>query len=242
MHKTLSVLLLFSGTALAQTTGTGQYPISEKFPEAQACLIAENLAVEHAIRTKNGVVLDATQIFNCKDTDKRVDCNFEKNYELSTRGSASKIFKRTFTVTDNVCQVDVVLNVEKSKFIPINIFGSDMYRAGEYLNYQVSVPEPMYLYVVSVNRNVAHVLFPYDDFGRKPIQHNFTIPHVFRTSLPKGTKFSQEQLIFLFSEYKISLRLDQRMGYDQLQEVIKSIPVDARKVFYRNIVIKDYFN
>ena len=77
-------------------------------------------------------------------------------------------------------------------------------------------------------------------YENKPIEENFILPTVFRTYLPKGNKYSQEQLIFLFSKYKISLRLDQRMSVEQVQEMIKTIPVESRRVYYRTIAIKEF--
>lgn len=239
MKHTLALFLLSSSVA-AQTLGVGEFPISEKFLEEQACSIAENLAIENAIKNKNGIVLESTQIYNCKDTGRQADCNFEKNYEVSARGTVSQIISKSKSVIGNRCVVNVQLKVEKSKYISINIKGNDVYRAGEFLNYQISVQEPMYLYLISIYNNQAHILFPYGMYETKPIEENFILPNVFQTYLPKGNKYSQEQLIFLFSKYKISLRLDQRMNVEQIKEMIKTIPVESRRVYYRTIAIKSF--
>jgi hypothetical protein len=239
MKHTLALLLLSSSVG-AQTLGTGEFLISDRFSEEQSCSIAENLAIENAIKSKNGVVLESTQIYNCKDTNQSADCNFEKNYEVSARGTVSEIVRKSKSIIGNKCVVNVQLKVEKSKYISINIRGNDVYRAGEYLNYQISVQEPMYLYLISIYNNQAHILFPYEMYENKPIEENFILPTVFRTYLPKGNKYSQEQLIFLFSKYKISLRLDQRMSVEQVQEMIKTIPVESRRVYYRTIAIKEF--
>jgi len=222
-------------------SGLGENIINDKFNSTNACLLAEQKAIKQALDKHSGKQFKVEKKNFCYDTKEYSYCNFYKELDYSTAGTIRKIVSRTEKIENSICKVGVVLDIENlPRNIDVNVSGKNIYFENELLNFKISVNEPVFFYMFNVHRNGVEFLFPSKYYEDNKFEDDFEFPGLglrYVTTLDKGLRKNEEQIIFLFTKHQIDFdrfALDHHM----LHEIINSIPLHSRKTFTYKILIK----
>lgn len=222
-------------------TGVGEHIINSRFNVTNACMLSEQIAIKKALEKHSGKQFTVEKKNYCYDTKDYSYCNYYKEYDYTTAGTIRKIVSRKEDIKDSICRVAVVVDIEETpRPIQVNVRGKNIYFAGEELNFNIEVKEPVYFYMFNVHRNGVEFLYPSRYYEDNKFEDDFEFPGLglrYVTNLDKGVRKDEEQILLLFTKHQLDfdrVALDHHM----LHEIINSIPIHSRKTFTYNILIK----
>lgn len=226
--KTLAYLLLFPTLALGQVvSGTSTH---------SSCAIAENYAMSDALMNAKGLNVSSIHRQSCKNNN----CNFEKESELYAAGQITEVLDKKLTQSGNGCTATVYVRVSSAEVVNVQVEGKIVYRVGEPYSYRVQANEPLFMYVFVVREKNVELIYPFDyNTSVNKVKGGFelmTQKRDYAKVFGLDNNVEKNTLVFIFSKYKVDLNLH-RLNKEQVDEVIKSIPVYSRKVFYNEISI-----
>ena len=241
MKKILLLLFLCSSVnAVEVSYGSGEHKFSAPKDKRNACVLAQNKALEDALIKYAGREFTVESEQSCVDTKQHAYCNYIREIDSSTAGTVRRINETVTRSDKDTCYVEVEVEIEKSRQLGASIKLNRIYYPGDPINVKVDVKEPLYLYVFSLHKKGVDVLFPNDYNTNNLIDDTFTFPGKdiqIVATLEKGDSISNESLLFLFTKRRQDFDL-RDISKDNLKEVLKSIPNFDKKLIQHNIVIK----
>jgi hypothetical protein len=222
-------------------TGIGETPINDKYNSTNACLLAEQKAIKHALDKHSGKQFTVEKKNFCYDTKEYSYCNYYKEHDYTTAGTIRKIVSRKEVIENSICKVIIVADLEEApRPLQVGVAGKNIYFENEPLNFRISVNEPVYFYMFNVHRKGVEFLFPSGYYENNKFDEDFEFPGLglrYVTELDRNQRRDEEKIIFLFTKHRIDFdrfALDHHM----LHEAINSIPIHSRKTITYNILIK----
>ena len=201
-----------------------------------ACAIAENRAFKDALVNYSSQFQFTNQSV-CKDTLDNAYCEYIKEIDASTSGTIRSVVDRVKRRDGNMCFIEVKVEVEKAIQLPASVDSKRIYFEGEQIDVDISVGQPLYLYVFNYHKKGVEVLFPNQYNKDTLIDDRFKFPgnDVEMTATVNGER-SDETLLFLFTKRRqdIGMKVDK----DSLREILESIPVNEKRLITHNIVIR----
>jgi len=241
MKKLLLILLVCSSAhALEVSYGSGEHKFDNPKQKRNACVLAQNKALEDALIKFAGREFTVESEQSCVDTKQHSYCNYIREIDSSTAGSVRKINETITRSDNNICYVEVEVEIEKSRQLGASVKLNRIYYPGDNISVKVNVSEPLYLYVFSLHKKGVDILFPNDYNTNNLIDDRFDFPGKdtqIVATLEKGDSFSNESLLFLFTKRRQDFDL-REISKDNLKEVLKSIPNFDKKLIQHNIMIK----
>jgi hypothetical protein len=226
--KTLASLLLFPTLALGQVvTGTSIHP---------TCAIAENYAMSDALMKAKGLNVSSIHRQTCKNES----CKFEKESELYAAGQITEVLDKNISQDIDGCRVTVYVRVSPSQTVKAAVEGDLVYTMGEPYRYRIQTDEPLFMYVFVVREKNVELIYPFDyNTSVNRVKGNFSLvtqKRDYAKVFELDSNVEKNTIVFIFAKYKVDLNLH-RLNKEQIDEMIKSIPVYSRKVFYNEVSI-----
>jgi len=213
----------------------------------KSCEVARGLAIKNALERHAGIEYDYTKRTSCKEKNYEVDCSFEKSFDVETAGTLKKVIEESVVKIhskDDLCVVNIVVEIEKTRLLDVEVRGKQRYFSGEPIEYFFETKEPLYLYVFNVynigyNQKKAELMYPTERLNNNIVNGKFQFPGTdkvkFTTYVAYGD-VSKEQLIFLFTKHKLYDKKEWTVL--EIDNMVKSIPTFSRRVVYQDIIIE----
>lgn len=235
-------LSLSASTAVAMDVsyGMGEHTMGGKFTKQQACVLAENKAIENALFNFSGKEFEANQETFCVDTKSHAYCNYVKEITMLTAGSITAVLDRVQRTDKDTCYVEVKAEVQKARQLAAQATSKRIYFPGDNIDVKINTGEPLYLYIFNLHRKGVDVLFPNQYNNNNLIDDRFVFPGKdisVVASLDKNETISNETLLFLFTKRRQDI--DPRdVNKDNLRDLLKSIPNFEKRLIQHNFIIK----
>jgi hypothetical protein len=233
-------LVCTNSFALEVSYGMGEHSYSNDKDKRQACVLAENKAIDDALYKYASKQFETNQETFCVDTKEHAYCNYVKDITFASAGSVRTLVDRIQRTDKNTCYVEVKAEIEKARQLNANVKSKRLYIAGDPLEVEVKVGEPLYLYIFNLHKKGVDVLFPNPYNKDMLVDDRFTFPSgdvKIIASLDNKDKLSNETMLFLFTKRRQDI--DYRdVNKDNLKELLKTIPVFEKKIVQHNFVIK----
>lgn len=203
-----------------------------------ACTLAENNALKDALINFSQKQFTATSQSVCHDSKDNTYCDFIKEIDASTAGTIHSVVDRVRRTKGNTCFIEVKVEVEKARQLPVSVDSKRIYYERDPLNVEVSTDIPVYLHILNLHEKGVDLIFPnkYDD--ETLIDDRFEFPgdqfEVLATT--NGLKESKETLLFVFTKRR--QYIDPEISPDQFKQLLESIPVNEKRLIQHNIVIR----
>jgi hypothetical protein len=138
----------------------------------------------------------------------------------------------------NTCFMEVKVEIEKAIQLPASVDSKRIYYQGDQIELDVSVGQPLYLYVFNFHNKGVDVLFPNKYARETLIDDRFEFPGegIDITATTNGADRSEETLLFLFTKRRQDIEIE--MDKDSLIRLLESIPVNDKRLITHNIVIR----
>lgn len=240
MKKLLLPLLLCTPAhALEVSYGMGEYTFSNDKEKRQACVIAENKAIENSLFNYGQKQFETVQESFCVDTKDYAYCNFVKNVIFTSSGKVSSVIDRVKRSDKDTCYVEVKTEIEPFRQLNASVKSKRSYIVGDKFNADIKVGEPLYLYIFNLHKKGVDIIFPNQYNTDSLVDDRFELPKDtdIIASLDKKDSSSNETLLFLFTKRRQDI--DYRdVNKNTFTELINSIPVQERKIVQHNFIIK----
>ena len=176
--KKFFILWLFctSVQALEVSYGSGEHKFTSPKDKRNACVLAQNKALEDALLKYAGREFTVESEQSCVDTKEHAYCNYIREIDSSTAGSVRKINETVTRSDKDTCYVEVEVEIEKARQLGAKIKLNRIYYTGDPINVNVNVNEPLYLYVFSLHKKGVDVLFPNEYNTNNLIDDTFVFP------------------------------------------------------------------
>lgn len=240
--KKLLLFLVFASTANAVeiSYGTGESKFNSSKEKRQACVLAENKAMDDALLKYSGKEFQVNQETFCVDTKEHAYCSYIKEVDSTTAGSVRSIIERVQRVENDTCIVEVKAEIEKARQLNADVKSKRIYFTGDNIEFTVTTGEPLYLYIFNLHKKGVDIIFPNDYNKNSLIDDRFVFPskdiNVVAT-LDKGEKLSNETLLFLFTKRRQDIDV-RDVNKDNLKVLLKSIPNFDKRLIEHNFIIK----
>lgn len=241
MKKLLLLLACASSVnAMEVAYGTGESKFSSAKEKRQACVLAENKAIEDALLKYAGKEFQVNQETFCVDTKEHAYCNYIKEVDSATAGTVRSVIERVQRVEKDTCIVEVKAEIEKARQLNADVKSKRIYFLNDSIEFTVTTGEPLYLYIFNLHKKGVDVIFPNDYNKNALIDDRFVFPSKDFTvlaTLDKNEKLSNETLLFLFTKRRQDI--DTRdVSKDNLKDLLKSIPNFDKRLIEHNFIIK----
>jgi len=241
LKKTLSCSLFVpSICAAAITSGTGSELLNLNQNIGLACAAAESKAIKSALDSFSNKEFIVNKKNYCYDIKNYAYCNYYVEKDYTVAGTVKKVISKKESIGNGICKVDVVLEVEKSRYIDVDVSGKNIYFTGEPLQFNVNAKEELYLYVFSMHKKGIDVLFPFGLTDNNLVDEEFIFPgngKQYINYLHKGVKQDEETILFLFTKHYVEFDRN-TLNKNTLYEIINAIPNYSKRTFTYNILIK----
>lgn len=244
MKKGLTLLALSltvsTAAAMEVSYGMGEQSMGRKYTKQQACVLAENKAIENALLNYSGRLFEANQETFCVDTKTHAYCNYVKEITMSTAGSIAAVVDRIQRTDKDTCYVEVKAEVQKARQLAARVTSKRIYFPGDVIDVKITTGEPLYLYIFNLHKKGVDVLFPNQYNNNNLIDEKFEFPGKdinVVASLDKNETLSNETLLFLFTKRRQDI--DPRdVNKDNFRDILKSIPNFDKRLIQHNFIIK----
>jgi hypothetical protein len=227
------LLLLLFGTTLASETsfGTG---------EAKDCSLARALAIKDALEKYSEHEFDLTKKQTCKETNAQgVNCTFSKQLSTEVAGTLKRVIsEKEKHKRDDVCVVEVKIEIESARTYFGNITGDVRVFAGDVFDFKITTFERLYVYVFNIfNRSEIVLLYPTTNNHMNLVNGIMKFPSnlEFRTHLDYNVEISKESLMVVFTKHKLTFK--NQLTSKDIYDTIANIPVHSRQIVYHNFEI-----
>ena len=241
LKKILSCSLFVPSTALASIiSGTGEEFLDLNMNIGLSCAAAESKAIKDALNSFSQKEFVVSKKNYCYDVKNYAYCNYYVENDYTVAGTVKRVVSKKETIKNGICKVDLVLDVEKSRYIEVDVSGKNIYFTGEPLQFNVKAKEELYLYVFSIHRKGIDVLFPYSITDDNLVNEDYVFPgngKQYVNYLDKGVKQEEETILFLFTKHHVEFDR-YTLNKKTLYEIINSIPNFSKRTFTYNILIK----
>lgn len=200
----------------------------------QSCAVAENLAIKNALINFNEQQYTSTEQLVCVDDY----CDFIKEIDSSTSGTIRSIVDRHRKVKEKTCFIEVTVEIEPAVQLPVSVDSKRFYHEGDNIEIDVNTGKPLYLHIFNLYNNTVDILFPNRYNDESLIDDRFVFPSdgVEVTATTGGKKESKETLLFLFTKQR--QLIDPEITMDDLETLLRSIPVTEKRLIRHTIVIR----
>lgn len=241
LKKTLSFSILIPTACFSSTiSGTGLEPLNLNQNVGLACAAAESKAIKSALDAFSDKEFTVSKKNYCYDIKDYAYCNYYNEKDFTVTGTVKKVISKKESIGNGHCKVDLVLEVERSRYIDVDVSGKNIYFVGEPLKFNVYAKEELYLYVFSLHKKGVDVLFPYGLTDNNLVDEEFVFPgngKQYINYLNKGVKQDEETILFLFTKHYVEFDRN-TLNKNTLYEIINSIPNFSKRTFTYNILIK----
>jgi uncharacterized protein YbcV (DUF1398 family) len=217
--------------------GTGEYSFGPDTAENVACRLAEEKAKQNAIANFVGELIEAAQNENCKDEK----CTVLSTLYTEVSGEIKTILKKDKQVYPDrnrqVCEVDVVANVEKiTNIMKFHVDGKNDFKQGERFVFKAVSGITGTVGVFNLVDKQYQLV--YTDKVLE-INKEVQIPserYKMQAELPIGKSHSNELLVFLFTDKNLTFK--NRYSTMEFEALVKDIPFSSRKVINHHVSIE----
>lgn len=234
-------LITFSANAVEISFGMGEHTVENKFNRLSACTVAENKALKHALFNYGERQFTVDEQSVCRDSKEHTYCDYVKDITLSSMGSIKSVLDRSERIKDKTCYVELKVQIEPAEQLQVSVDTKKLYHEGESIDVDVTVGEPLYLYIFNMHGKGIDMLFPNRYDGNSLIDDTFKFPNEDYDAIAHagGFRQSQETLLFLFTKRRQNIdHRFLRSNPSALKELIESIPVFDRRLIQHHVVIK----
>jgi hypothetical protein len=234
----LCALVCTSSHALEVSYGMGEHTFSNDKEKRQACVIAENKAIENSIFNYGKRQFDSVQENFCVDTKEHTYCNYVKDIIFYSSGKVNSVVDTIKRSDKDTCYVEVKTEIEPHRQLNAYVKSKRSYLVGDKLTAEIKVGEPLYLYIFNLHKKGVDLIFPNEYNNEALVDDRFELPNAnIIASLDKKDSLSNETLLFLFTKRRQDI--DYRdVNKNNFKELVNSIPVQERKLVQHNFIIK----
>ena len=224
-------LIILWGTTLASTSkGEGV---------DESCDVAKALAINNALEQFSAREFEVRKRHVCKDIVDDITCFYQKEITSEVAGTFKQMVSQKFTKEDDLCFAKVVIEVEKSKLLDVEVLGKELYKAGDIFELTVRTKEPLYVYVYNDSSEGLQKLFPHLDNNHEIVSGSKRLEdhkHIrYTVYVPNPYEESKETIIVVFSKVKLTFK--NRLSKSEFYDTIKAVPAFSRRVLYHSVVI-----
>lgn len=235
--------LLFAACAQSKIVdGVGQAALEHHSNSIiNACEVAKSRAINNALIENLGSEFTAFKSNYCFDTKDKTYCNYYKDVTSNVSGTIKRVIDSKTNIYNNICFVNLKLEVEESRSLGAKVTGKNIYKVGEKLKYDIEVEEPMYLYVFNVYDKEVDLIFPLFYNDNNYIKKGYEFPGngmKYIAYVNDLSKESEETMLFLFTKHEVFFNVSE-LTEEALNDIISELPVHSRKVFRFKILIKE---
>ncbi len=237
--KKLLIPLLFisSANAIEVSYGMGEHTFNNEKEKRQACVIAENKAIENSLFNYGEKQFESIQETFCVDTKDNAYCNYIKDIIFTSSGKVTSIIDRVKRSDKDTCYVEVKTEIEPYRQLNASVKSKRMYMVGDKFSADIKVGEPLYMYIFNMHKKGVDMLYPNEYNNEALVDDRFELPSNITASLDKKDNLSNETLLFLFTKRRQDI--DYRdVSKNTFKELVNSIPVQERKIVQHNFIIK----
>lgn len=236
----LFLLVSYDAHSIQLAFGMGEHSFDNNRQRLAACTIAENKALQDALVKFADRQFTLTQQTKCVDSKEHAYCDYIKEIDASTSGTIRSVVDRIKRYSGNTCLVEIKAEIEPARELLASVKTTRLYQPGESIDVEISVGEPLYLYIFNLHQQGVDIMFPNQYTNNSLIDDRFVYPGQgvkVEAVLPSGQEVSNETLLFLFTKRRQDFTPD-FVTKDSLQTILKSIPVNEKKLVQQHIVIQ----
>lgn len=235
----LPFLICTSAHALEVSYGMGEHTFNNEKEKRQACVLAENKAIDNSLFNYGKKQFETVQESFCIDTKENSYCNYVKDVIFTSSGKVSSVIDRIKRTDKDTCYVEVKTEIEPLRQLNVNVKSKRAYIVGDKFSTEIKVGEPLYMYIFNLHKKGVDIIFPNQYNEEALVDDRFELPKETNiiASLDKKDSSSNETLLFLFTKRRQDI--DYRdVNKNTFMELINSIPVQERKIVQHNFIIK----